>query len=82
MVGDVDRGDGLDLIYLGEFHSPSETQIVMALLRSSGIPVELGGGYDVRAYDKRILVPRDRLEDAKRVISEARKSDLGADGES
>ncbi len=59
------------MVPLGEFGSASETEVVIALLRSNGIPVVHGGRYNPRA-PKEILVPQERLEEAKLLIADAR----------
>lgn len=68
----ADEIDGSELVYLAEFRSVLESEVVVALLESSGIPTFLADNYD-RRINRRILVPRYCLEDAKRLISEAQK---------
>jgi hypothetical protein len=66
-----------DLLPLGRLGSRSETEVVMALLKSSGIPAVLGGLYDPKA-PKAILVPRASLEEANRLIADARSLNTGS----
>ncbi|HEX9793450.1 MAG TPA: DUF2007 domain-containing protein [Planctomycetota bacterium] len=68
--------------------SPAEAQIVASLLESAGIPVQLNGEalWDEFAVSQRalgllgtkVMVPEDRLEEARQVIAAARGD--GADG--
>ncbi len=62
-----------DLIPIAEFGSSSETDVVVALLQSRGVPALRGGRYNWKA-PQQVLVPRRAVERARRVIGEARKS--------
>jgi len=60
-----------DLVPLPGFGSLSETEIVVALLQSAGIPVVEVGRYNPKAPTQ-MLIPRNRLADAHRLIVNAR----------
>jgi hypothetical protein len=60
-----------DLVSLDQFQSRSEIEVVVALLKDSGIPVVVGGLYNLKA-PKQVLVPRRSFEAANRVIANAR----------
>ncbi len=71
--------DESDLAALAPFRSPSEADVVLALLQSEGIPAVYRGRYNPRG-PREILVPTTRLDEALRLIAEARKSAGLADG--
>ena len=61
--------DGNALVSLEQFGSASETEIVLGLLRSSGIHAVHAGQYNPRAPNK-ILVPAEFVADAYRLIAD------------
>lgn len=61
--------DGNMLVPLKQFGSASQTEIVLGLLRSSGIPVVHAGEYNPRAPNQ-ILVPAKCIADAYRLIAD------------
>jgi len=63
--------DGNTLVPLGQFGSASETEVVIGLLRSSGIPAVHPGQYYPRAQQQ-ILVPFKFVAEANRLIADAR----------
>lgn len=65
----ADEHDGNTLVPLKQFGSASETEIVLGLLRSSGIPAVHAGQYNPRAPDQ-ILVPAKCVADAYRLIGD------------
>jgi hypothetical protein len=67
----ADNAGTCDLVPLPQFGSLSETEVVVALLQSCGIPVVEGGRYNPKAPTQ-VLVPRNRLADAHRLIANAR----------
>ena len=69
MPPDSDGHDGHALVPLKQFSSASETEIVLGLLRSSGIPAMHAGQYNPRAPNQ-ILVPDRCVADAYRVIAD------------
>jgi hypothetical protein len=60
--------DGNTLVPLGQFGSASETEVVIGLLRSSGIPAVHPGRY----APQQILVPFKFVAEANRLIADAR----------
>jgi hypothetical protein len=64
--------DDSDLVPLAPFQSPSEADVVLALLESEGIAAVYRGRYNPRG-PREILVPRGRLEEANRLIADARR---------
>jgi hypothetical protein len=79
MPPNVDESAGYDLIPIAQVKSLSETEVVLSLLQSSGISAVCGGQYNPKA-PKQILVPRSRVEEANRLIANARNS-AGASSE-
>ncbi len=75
-----DQTDEPDLIPIGEFPSEPETEVVLALLESNGIPAVRNRSYDVRFHKREhILVPRNLFVEATRVISESKKPEPEVD---
>jgi hypothetical protein len=72
--------DGRDLVPLRGFVTRSEVEIVLALLKSSGITAVFSNRYNPRIPkgELQILVPRKDWEDSKRVIATARQSSVCA----
>jgi hypothetical protein len=66
-----DEEDGNSLVPLGQFGSASETEIVLGLLQSSGIPAVHGAQYKTNTPNQ-ILVPAKRVADAIQLIADAR----------
>lgn len=59
--------DGNTLVPLKQFGSASETEVVIALLRSGGIPAVCAGRYSLQ-----ILIPFKYVAEANRLIADAR----------
>jgi hypothetical protein len=68
MPASADENDGNTLVPLKQFGSASETEIVLGLLRSSGIPAVHPGRY----AQQQILVPLKFVAEANRLIADAR----------
>ncbi|MBZ5585888.1 MAG: DUF2007 domain-containing protein [Acidobacteriia bacterium] len=68
-----DPPDESELASLARFRSPSESDVVLALLQSEGIPAVYRGRYNPKA-PREIFVPRGRLEEANRLVAGARES--------
>jgi len=69
MASSTDEGDGNALVLLKQFRSASETELVIGLLRGSGIPTVLAGRYNPKA-PMQILVPSKCVADANRVLAD------------
>lgn len=67
----ADEHDGNTLVPLSQFGSASESEIVLGLLRSSGIPAVHAGQYNPYA-PQQILVPTKCVADANRLIADVR----------
>lgn len=67
----ADEDDGNSLVPLGQFGSASETEIVLGLLQSSGIPAVHGSQYKTNTPNQ-ILVPATRIAGALQLIADAR----------
>jgi len=67
--------DGRDLVPITGFLTRSEVEVVLALLRSSGIPAVFSGRYNpkIPKGELQILVPRKDREDSERIMATARK---------
>ena len=68
MSSNSNERDGNTLVPLGQFGSASETEVVIGLLRSSGIPAVHPGRY----AQQQILVPFKFVAEANRLIADAR----------
>ena len=71
MSSNSNERDGNTLVPLGQFGSASELEVVIGLLRSSGIPAVHAGQYNPRA-PQQILVPFEFVAEANRLIADAR----------
>jgi len=68
MSSNSNERDGNTLVPLGQFGSASELEVVIGLLRSSGIPAVHPGRY----AQQQILVPFKFVAEANRLIADAR----------
>jgi len=71
MPSNTDERNEDTLVALKQFGSASETEIVIGLLRSSGIPAVHGGQYNPKA-PQQILVPAKCVADANRLLADVR----------
>lgn len=67
----ADEDDGNSLVPLERFGSDSETEVVLGLLRSNGIPAVHAGQYSTRVPNQ-ILVPAKCVADAIQLIANTR----------
>ena len=77
--------DGLDLVRLEYYKSGFETELILGLLKTQGIPAVLVGQYDYASRNGHrgsVMVPRERLDEAYRLIREARGNPTGESSES
>lgn len=74
----ADEPDGNALTPLRQFRSVSETEIVIGLLQSKGIPAICAGRYNPKA-PAQILVPARCVEEAKRLIADAHDVTSGSE---
>ncbi len=74
MTGGNEEYDPLELVPLPRAATLAEMNVVVALLRDGGIPVVCRGWYETRHAEglPRMLVPRERLEEAVGLIEDAR----------
>lgn len=74
MRGGNEEYDPSELAPLPRLGTLAETNVVLALLSDGGIPVVCRGWYEARHAEAppRILVPRERFEEAIRLIEDAR----------
>ena len=76
--------DAPDIVVVHRAQSRSEAQIVVSVLRSSGIPAYVDGQFlnDEFAYSQAVMnlgsvdvqVPRQAADEARRILAEARDS--------
>lgn len=76
MPPSADEDDGYSLVPLDQFGSDAETEVVLGLLRSSGIPAVHAGQYSTKVPNQ-ILVPAKCVADALQLI--ANRSDVPPD---
>jgi hypothetical protein len=74
MTGENEESDPADTVPLPRFGTLAELNVVLTLLRDSGIPVVCRGWYEPRSLEgqPRILVPSGRFHEAVGLIEEAR----------
>jgi hypothetical protein len=73
--GQLDRSHDLDMVSLFESNAvdaEAEAEVIRGLLESNGIPTNIVTGGPVPPVGWIIQVPRKRLEEARRLIEEAR----------
>lgn len=73
--GKLDKSHDLDMVSLFESNAvdaEAEAEVIRGLLESNGIPVNIVTGGPVPPVGWMIQVPRKRLEEARRLIEEAR----------
>lgn len=73
--GTLDKSHDLDMVSLFESNAvdaEAEAEVIRGLLESNGIPANIVTGGPVPPVGWMIQVPRNRLEDARRLIDEAR----------
>jgi hypothetical protein len=74
MADELDLSDGLDLVTIfksSEVNAQMEAQIIRGVLEAGGVPAFIGGDPRLPYFPFMVRVPKDRREDAERLIAES-----------
>jgi hypothetical protein len=75
MADELDLSDGLDLVTIfesSEVDSQMEAQVIRGALEAGGVPAFIVGDTALPSLPFMVRVPKDRREDAERLLAESR----------